>query len=172
LILEDISNFQWISTKLFICGLLYFYFAGLSDCLHHSQLNIRAPFEFPYLANQFCLVSFVMFTEIFQLVDFCVRVRTMGVSVKHKKTNFRHCDNLCSTKRSFKTSKTVVLMTNFISETICRLLHSWQILKRCQIFLRSKNSCWCNQNHYSRLLLKYGLFFILDTIDQHGNLLL
>jgi hypothetical protein len=45
-------------------------------------LNIRAPFEFPYLANQFCLVSFVMFTEIFQLVDFCVRVRTMGVSVR------------------------------------------------------------------------------------------
>jgi hypothetical protein len=40
------------------------------------------------------------------------------------------------------------------------------------MFLRPKDSFWLNQNHYPRLLIKYGLIFIVDTIDQHGNLVL
>jgi len=36
-------------------------------------------------------------------------------------------------------------------------------LNRCQIFLRTKDSFWLNQNHLSRLLLRCGLIFILDT---------
>ena len=54
----------------------------LQDCLLHPQLKVRTPFEFPYLARQFCLDSFIMFTEVFQLVDFCVRVRIIGVGVR------------------------------------------------------------------------------------------
>ena len=34
--------------------------------------------EFLYLANQFCLGSFIMLNEIFQFVDFCGSVRIMG----------------------------------------------------------------------------------------------
>jgi hypothetical protein len=38
--------------------------------------------EFPYLANQFCLGSFIMFNDFFQFVDVCVSVRIMGMSVR------------------------------------------------------------------------------------------
>ena len=34
--------------------------------------------EFPYLANQFCLGSFIMLNEIFKFFDFCVSMRIMG----------------------------------------------------------------------------------------------
>jgi len=54
----------------------------LQGCLLQTQLNFCTPFEFPYLANQFCLGNFIMFTEIFQFVDCCVSVRLMGVSVR------------------------------------------------------------------------------------------
>jgi hypothetical protein len=37
---------------------------------------------FPYWASQFCLGSFIIFTEIFKYVDFCVSVSIIGVSVR------------------------------------------------------------------------------------------
>ena len=48
--------------------------------IHFKQIANGS--EFPYLANQFCLCSFIMFTEIFQFSDFCVSVIIMGVSVR------------------------------------------------------------------------------------------
>ena len=39
----------------------------LQDCLLHPQLNVRTPFEFWYLANQFYLGSFIMFTKNFPI---------------------------------------------------------------------------------------------------------
>ena len=37
--------------------------------------------EFPYWANQFCLGSFIIFTEIFEFVNCCVSVRIMRENV-------------------------------------------------------------------------------------------
>ena len=48
--------------------------------IHLKQITNGS--EFPYLANQFCLCSFIMLNEIFQFVDFCVSVRVMGMSVR------------------------------------------------------------------------------------------
>ena len=46
------------------------------------QKYINTYIEFPYLANQFCLGSFIMFTEIFQFFNFCISVSIMVVIVK------------------------------------------------------------------------------------------
>ena len=48
--------------------------------IHLKQIANES--EFPYLANQFCLGSFIMLNEIFQFIDFCVSMRIMGVSVR------------------------------------------------------------------------------------------
>jgi hypothetical protein len=47
-----------------------------------TEIHIANGSEFTYSANQFCLGSFIMFTEIFQFVDLCVSVTIMGMSVK------------------------------------------------------------------------------------------
>ena len=46
------------------------------------QKYIITYIKFPYLANEFCLGSFIMFTEIFKFVDFCISVRIMVVIVR------------------------------------------------------------------------------------------
>jgi hypothetical protein len=46
------------------------------------QKYINTYIEFPYLVKQFCLGSFIMFTEIFQFIDFCISVRIMVVIVR------------------------------------------------------------------------------------------
>ena len=69
-ILYYMQQFRWTFWAFFLHG-----------CLLQTQFNFRNPFEFPYLANQFCLGNFIMFTEIL-FVDCCVSVRLMGLSVR------------------------------------------------------------------------------------------
>jgi hypothetical protein len=47
-------------------------------CLRAWSLN----WLFPYWANQLCLSNFIIFTEIFKSVDFCVSLTIIGVSVR------------------------------------------------------------------------------------------
>ena len=74
--------YSWRFT-LFNLLLLYPYICiKVISCDRNTLKQIADWFEYLYWANHFYLGAFIIFTDIFQFVDFCISVRIMRVSVR------------------------------------------------------------------------------------------